>query len=455
MKRKLVYIILAFALLLSGCAKPIPQEQPKKAEHVEFSEETMTKAPDEYRCPEWLEVGLIVWDDEKVAVEITNNGDQAWEYGRGYHYEVLLGASWYYVPSQTENLAVTAEAFVLNVGETVSMTFGFEDYGKLPEGAYRLVLTDGVTVSNHQTPIHRVYFWDTSKLHEVSEPIAPENIEMKLISWENGIVKVKITNNTNEVLTFGEWFSLDVLLDGKWYNVPQAPGNWDRFENENIIVPQTSIIKGYYLDMFGKIPDGTYRIVTPNGAVTNEDDHPWEAELQDDELVSVCEYIPTIFVDMKYATEDNFVGQALYEHPYALLRLGTVKKLMEAEEKLNELGYRIKIWDAYRPVSAQEKLWEICPDPRYVSNPATGYLGHSRGNTIDLTIVDYDTLEEVEMPTGFDDFTAKADRDYSDVSKKAAENSALLEMVMTECGFTGYSGEWWHYSDTTEYPVIK
>ena len=75
---------------------------------------------------------------------------------------------------------------------------------------------------------------------------------------------------------------------------------------------------------------------------------------------------------------------------------------------------------------------------------------HNLGGTIDMTIVTLDG-GAVEMPTGFDDFSLKADRDYSDVSETAAANATMLEQVMTECGFKGYQGEWWDYSDTTQY----
>lgn len=174
----------------------------------------------------------------------------------------------------------------------------------------------------------------------------------------------------------------------------------------------------------------------------------------DEELVLVTDYIPDIYVELAYATEDNFVHEVLYDSKDAYLRYGTVKKLMRVQEKLLAQGYSLKIWDAYRPYEVQCRLWEICPDPKYVSNPKTGKLGHSRGNTIDLTLVRPDGAE-VEMPTGFDDFSKAADRDYSDVSKEAAANSQLLEEVMESEGFQGYSGEWWHYSDSEDYPIIK
>ena len=175
-------------------------------------------------------------------------------------------------------------------------------------------------------------------------------------------------------------------------------------------------------------------------------------EPENEAFVRVRDYIPEITVDLRYATADNFTGQVIYTFSDAYLRYGTVKKLAAAQETLVEQGYGLKIWDAFRPVSAQFALWDICPDGRYVANPNKGFSSHSRGNTVDLTLVTSDG-EDVPMPTGFDDFSAKADRDYSDVEEEAALNALLLEETMIEAGFKPYSGEWWHFSDTDPYEV--
>ena len=172
----------------------------------------------------------------------------------------------------------------------------------------------------------------------------------------------------------------------------------------------------------------------------------------DETFVRVLDYIPTASQELKYATADNFTGQVIYDFQDAYLRWGTVQKLQKVCADLEELGLYIKIWDGFRPVSAQFALWEVCPDPTYVANPTTGHSSHSRGNTIDLTLVDENGVELL-MPTGFDDFSVKANRDYSDCTLEEANNAQLLEILMEKQGFTGYFGEWWHFSDTTSYPV--
>ncbi len=175
-------------------------------------------------------------------------------------------------------------------------------------------------------------------------------------------------------------------------------------------------------------------------------------EPDDDDFVRVTDYIPSIRQELIYATPDNFTGQTIYEFTDAYLRYGTVKKLAKVSEELEKQGLSLKIWDGFRPAAAQFKLWEIFPNSTYVANPTKGYSSHSRGNTIDLTLVDANG-NELEMPTGFDDFSAKADRDYSDCNETETANAMLLQNAMEKHGFSGYFGEWWHFSDTDSYPV--
>lgn len=178
-------------------------------------------------------------------------------------------------------------------------------------------------------------------------------------------------------------------------------------------------------------------------------------EPEDEELVRVIDYLPSVREELAYATGENFTGQQVYDFYNAYLRYGTVKKLAAASAELEEQGLGILIWDGFRPVSAQKKLWDICPDPKYVSHPVTGTRAHCRGNAVDLTLCDLETGERLEMPTGFDDFSALADRDYGDCTDVAAENARLLERIMKKHGFKPYSAEWWHYTDTDSYPVAE
>lgn len=176
-----------------------------------------------------------------------------------------------------------------------------------------------------------------------------------------------------------------------------------------------------------------------------------EKEPEDDEYVLVKKYIPDIYVELRYATENNFTGVKIYDFTEAYLRYGTVKKLAQVQKELKQQGYSLKIWDAYRPFEAQQKLWEVYPDPNYVANPANGMKKHNLGGTVDITMVAADG-SVISMPTEFDDFSLKADRDYFDIEdEEAVKNVMILQNAMENNGFTGYQGEWWDYSDTVEY----
>lgn len=176
-------------------------------------------------------------------------------------------------------------------------------------------------------------------------------------------------------------------------------------------------------------------------------------ELTDTDFARITDYIPTAQVALAYATEANFTGVKIYDFTEAYLRYGTLKKLMRASEMLEVYGYGLVIWDAYRPVYAQERLWEAYPNAAYVSPPGTGSQTHCRGLAVDVTLYDLESGELLEMPTGFDDFSSYADRDYRDNSAAAAENALLLEEVMKQCGFRPYSAEWWHFSDSDSYDI--
>ncbi len=174
----------------------------------------------------------------------------------------------------------------------------------------------------------------------------------------------------------------------------------------------------------------------------------------DDELVLVAEYAPEILLDIRYATVNNFTGTIIYTNADAYLRYGTLCKLIAVHNELQSHGYGLKIWDAYRPIEAQFKLWKVYPDASFVANPLTGYSNHSRGNTVDVTIVTIDGAE-VEMPSLFDEFGKKAHRQYTDDAPDVAERATLLQECMYKHGFDGYYKEWWHYTDTTKYPIVK
>ncbi len=171
-------------------------------------------------------------------------------------------------------------------------------------------------------------------------------------------------------------------------------------------------------------------------------------------LVRIRDLDPTIEVDLRYAGEDNFTGRQLYPVALCLLQKGTAEKLISAQAEFRADGYSLKIWDAYRPLSVQENLWEAFPDSRYVASPEVG-SNHNRGAAVDVTLVDEEG-EELVMPTGFDEFVPEAARSYPDIPDEARENMEYLTEVMVGNGFTTIESEWWHFNDENidEYPLL-
>ena len=211
------------------------------------------------------------------------------------------------------------------------------------------------------------------------------------------------------------------------------------YQNSALDSGYTSEQNSYTNPTYETTPESTSISTTATSRIFNDTDY-----------VKVTDYIPTLYVDLKYATNDNITGQVIYDFTDAYLRYGTVKKLITVQNDLMALGYSMKIWDAYRPMEAQRKLWEVMPNAKYIANPSLGYRSHNLGNAIDVTLVTVDG-NEVNMPTGFDNFTALADRNYKDMTAVQKEHALLLETTMVRCGFTPYSAEWWHFSDTVNY----
>lgn len=164
----------------------------------------------------------------------------------------------------------------------------------------------------------------------------------------------------------------------------------------------------------------------------------------DTAIVSLWSIDSTITTDVKYATTDNFTGKVLYPTDNVYTRRIVGEALSKVQLYLKEnFNLRIKVFDAYRPLSVQKKMWEIMPDDRYVANPATGSR-HNRGAAVDLTIID-STGNEIDMGTEFDNFTERAHPDYKDLPNRVISNRQLLSSVMKKYNFHPLKTEWWHF----------
>jgi D-alanyl-D-alanine dipeptidase len=152
-----------------------------------------------------------------------------------------------------------------------------------------------------------------------------------------------------------------------------------------------------------------------------------------------------IINELKYATQDNFLKQKIYPCAECYLREEVANSLMKINIEAKLLGYKLVVFDCYRPYSAQVKMFSIIPDDRYVADPNKGASNHNRGIALDISLASSEgTL--LEMGSEFDEFSAKSHVDYSKISKTAKKNRITLKNLMVKGGFLPYENEWWHFS---------
>lgn len=173
--------------------------------------------------------------------------------------------------------------------------------------------------------------------------------------------------------------------------------------------------------------------------------HPFvfEQEPRDTVLVRLADVVPNLLCDVRYATANNFTGRILYSSDTLYARKVVASALARAQEYARVYKLQLKIFDAYRPLSVQRLMWSIVPDERYVADPAKGSR-HNRGCAVDLTLCDMEG-NELDMGTGYDEFTEKAAAAYNDLPDEVLRNRGLLDDIMTKAGFSVLPSEWWHF----------
>lgn len=167
-------------------------------------------------------------------------------------------------------------------------------------------------------------------------------------------------------------------------------------------------------------------------------------KIADTTFVNLKDYSKDFVYDMKYATDDNFLKAKVYDCAECFLRLKTVEALISANKDFMKKGYKIKLFDCYRPLSIQKKMWEIVSNPEYVADPKKGSI-HNRGGAVDISIVDVNG-KEINMGTPFDFFGIQASHNYTKLSKEVLSNRKYLKNIMVKNGFNSFDSEWWHYN---------
>jgi D-alanyl-D-alanine dipeptidase len=176
------------------------------------------------------------------------------------------------------------------------------------------------------------------------------------------------------------------------------------------------------------------------------------------ELVELVKLDPTIKLDIRYATTNNFLSTPMYSQARAFMQRPAAEALVRANRELKKQGYGLLIHDAYRPWYVTKMFWEATPDDKkiFVADPKEGSK-HNRGCAVDLTLYELKTGKAVQMPSGYDEMSERAFADYKGGTAEQRERRAILRQAMEKEGFTVYPQEWWHfdYKDWKEYPVMN
>lgn len=172
-------------------------------------------------------------------------------------------------------------------------------------------------------------------------------------------------------------------------------------------------------------------------------------------LVKIKDFVPTITLDIKYATTQNVFYEQLYPKAHAFTRRSAAIALAKVQEELKQHGVGIKIYDGYRPYSVTCRMWERLPDTIYMGKPWQG-SNHNRGIALDLTLIDLDTKKELAMPTPFDALVYASHPNFMLLPDSVIKNRELLISTMNSHGFQVDPVEWWHfnYRDGKTYELL-
>src|SRR5262249_38642318 len=169
-------------------------------------------------------------------------------------------------------------------------------------------------------------------------------------------------------------------------------------------------------------------------------------EFREADLVELTKLDPTIKLEIRYATTNNFLGTVFYSEARAFMQRPAAEAVVPANRKLKQYGYGLLIHDAYGPWYVTKVFWDATPDDKkiFVANPANGSR-HNRGCAVDLTLYDLKTKKTVEMVSTYDETTARAYPDYPGGTSLQRWHRKLLRDAMEAEGFTVYEAEWWHF----------
>jgi D-alanyl-D-alanine dipeptidase len=161
-------------------------------------------------------------------------------------------------------------------------------------------------------------------------------------------------------------------------------------------------------------------------------------------LIELKKAIPSLKLDIRYATKNNFMHQVMYKQARAFARKEVALQLQKIQAALYKKGYGLKVFDGYRPYTITVAFYQKASDKNFVANPSTGSI-HNRGCAVDLTLTDLKTGKDLVMPTPYDSFSAAAAANYQQATPLAIKNRTFLINMMERYGFKVRDNEWWHF----------
>jgi D-alanyl-D-alanine dipeptidase len=203
----------------------------------------------------------------------------------------------------------------------------------------------------------------------------------------------------------------------------------------------------------------TMRLALAVGLLAALADHPPReaGTFRQADLVELVTRDPTIRLDVRYATANNFVGRPVYAEARAFLQRPAAEALVRAHRALREQGYGLLIFDGYRPWAVTKTFWDVTSGAQrdFVANPKQGSK-HNRGCAVDLSLYDLATGREVEMPSAYDEMSERSHPSYAGGTPAQREARDRLRAAMEKEGFTIEPNEWWHfnYKDWRAYPIL-
>ncbi|MDG1136423.1 MAG: M15 family metallopeptidase [Bacteroidales bacterium] len=162
------------------------------------------------------------------------------------------------------------------------------------------------------------------------------------------------------------------------------------------------------------------------------------------ELVDIEEYVPGIKLDIKYASPNNLIGERIYPVSKAIVRRPLAESLYKIQKSLNNYGLGLVIFDGYRPYGATVRVYELYKDTNFIASPWQG-SHHNRGASVDVSLIDLEYGQEIQMPTGYENYSEASHINYQNLPKNVLDNREILISEMQNNGFKVNPKKWWNF----------